>query len=106
MKVVLLLTALVVIVSSLSAQDLGDLGGFLSSDAGSLLNIPPPRGDVPAGRGAAAGRGAPAARGAQPAGPPADRLAVLRDLLAKANAPLTPQQEAGLNAVMDAEIPA
>jgi len=85
----------------LAAQDLGDLGGFLGGDAGGLLNIPAPRGNTPppANRGAAPARGGPAAA------PPVDRLVRIREMLAQANAPLTPQQEAALNALLDAEIP-
>ena len=72
-----------------SAQDV-DFGAF--SDAGALLT------PVPAARGNAA-RGAAAP-------PPPDRLARLRDPLAKAEAPLTKEQEAELNKVLNAEIPA
>src|SRR5436853_5734459 len=67
-------------------QDI-DLG--LGGDASSLLNIPAPRGNTPA-------RGAPSGRGATGAAS-VDRLARLRQVLAQANAPLSPDQETGLN---------
>src|SRR5947208_7612561 len=72
-----------------------DLG--LGGDASSLLNIPAPRGNTPA-------RGAPSGRGATGAAS-VDRLARLRQVLAQANAPLSPDQETGLNTLVGAEIP-
>ena len=76
------------------AQDV-DFGAF--GDAGSLLTPSAPA------RGAAA---APA-RGAAPAPtvPPPDRLVRLRDALAKAEAPMTKEQETELNKLLDSEIP-
>src|SRR5678816_2400557 len=71
------------------------------------LNIPAPRGNTPTApaRGAApAGRGTPApARGATPT--PVDRLVKLRELLAASNLPLSKEQETGLTALLNAEIP-
>src|SRR4026208_823017 len=69
-----------------------DLGAF-----GAL----PLGGPAPAARGAAT-----PARGAAPAAPPPDRLVRLRDVLAKAEVPLTKEQETDLNKLMDTEIPA
>jgi len=74
------------------AQDV-DFGAF--SDAGALLTPV-----APAVRGAT-----PPARAAGPAVPPPDRLLKLRDALAKAEAPMTKEQETALNALMDTEIP-
>ena len=107
MKCVVVSFAVLLLSSSLFAQEI-DLG--LGGDVNSLLNIPAPRGNTPAApaRGAApAGRGAPApARGAAPnAAPPVDRLARLRDVLAGANIPLSKEQETGLAALINAEIP-
>src|SRR5437016_14625410 len=78
------------------AQDI-DLG--LGGDASSLLNIPAPRGNTPA-------RGAAPARATAPNAPPVDRLVRIRELLAQANAPLSMEQENGLNALLTTEIPA
>jgi hypothetical protein len=66
---------------------------------GDLLDIPAPRGAAPA-RG-----GPPPGRGAAPAAPPVDRLVRLRELLGQANAPLTKEQETGLNGLLNSEIP-
>src|SRR5262245_10521077 len=66
---------------------------------GDLLDIPAPRGAAPA-RGAA-----PPARGAAPNTPPVDRLVRLRELLVSANAPMTKEQETGLNGLISTEIP-
>jgi len=80
--------------TSAFAQEI-DLG--LGGDASSLLNIPAPRGNSPA-RGNAPNRGA--------AKPPAvDRLVRLRQMLVQANAPLSTEQEAGLTALMNSEMP-
>jgi hypothetical protein len=76
-------------VTSLLAQDV-DFGAF--SDA-------PPAMAAPAARGAAP------TRGAVTAPPPPDRLVRLRDILLKAEAPLTREQETALNAIITAEIP-
>jgi len=85
------------------AQDI-DLG--LGGDASSLLNIAAPRGNTPARGAAPAARGGAPARGAAPnAAPPADRLKRLREMLSQANQPLSPEQETGLNALLNAEIP-
>jgi hypothetical protein len=76
------------------AQDV-DLG--LGGDVSSLLNLPVPRGNTPAARGAdARGRGS---------NTPVDRLARIRELLAGASLPLTRDQEASLNALVSNEIP-
>jgi hypothetical protein len=69
------------------------------SGIGDLLDIPAPRGAAPA-RGAA-----PPARGAAPNAPPVDRLVRLRELLVQSNAPLTKEQETGLNGLLNAEVP-
>jgi hypothetical protein len=103
-----ILIATFLVASPVLAQDI-DLG--LGGDASSLLNIAAPRGNAPAApaRGAApAGRGAaPAgARGAAPNAPPVDRLVRLREMLAAANAPLSKEQETGLNTLLNVEIPA
>jgi hypothetical protein len=106
MKRMLWVTAMLLLPWTLLAQDLGDVGGFLGGDVGGLLNIPAPRGDAP-GRGAPpAARGAQPPRGGQPAAAPVDRLAGLREMLTKSGAPLTAQQEASLNVLLDTEIPA
>src|SRR5688500_20299636 len=68
-----------------------DFGAF--GDPGSLLTPGPP-----------AARGAAPARGNATPPPPPDRLVRLRDTLAKAEAPLTKEQEADLNKLLDAEI--
>jgi hypothetical protein len=78
------------------AQDV-DFGAF--GDAGTLLSPSAP--SAPA-RGAAPAAG----RGAAPVVPPPDRLVRLRDALVKAEAPMTKDQEAALNKLLDAEIPA
>lgn len=83
--------ALVLMAVPAFAQDV-DFGAF--SDAPPL----PPA--------AAAARGAAPARGAvAPAPAPVDRLVRLRDVLVKAEAPLTKEQETALNALINAEIP-
>jgi hypothetical protein len=74
------------------AQDV-DFGAF--NDPGSLL-----------GPAAPAARGATPARGAATAPSPPDRLVRLREVLLKAEAPLTKDQEVELNKVIDTEIPA
>ena len=106
MKRAVLIIAIVFLASPVFAQDI-DLG--LGGDVSNLLNIAAPRGNAPAApaRGAApAGRGAPApARGAAPNAPPVDRLVRLREMLASANTPLSKEQEAGLNTLLNAEIP-
>jgi hypothetical protein len=104
--------ALLLITTPAFAQEI-DLG--LGGDVGGLLNLPAPtgRGAPPAGaRGAApagargdGARGAAPPRGAAPNTPPVDRLLKLRELLAGANAPLSPQQETGLNSLLTTEIP-
>jgi len=92
MKRRLSVLAFVLFATQAWAQDV-DFGAF--GDAGSLLG--------PA-RGAAA---APARGGAAaPNVPPPDRLVRLRDALAKAEAPMTKEQEAELNKLLDTEIPA
>src|SRR4029434_9593461 len=83
----------VLLATAAYAQDV-DFGAF--GDPGSLLG--------PSSPSPAAARGAPA-RGAAPA-PPPDRLVRLRDVLSKAEAPLTKEQETELNKLLDAEIPA
>jgi len=95
MKRLLILLALVLIATQAYAQDV-DFGAF--GDAGSLLGPSAPA------RGATA---APARGGAAaPNVPPPDRLVRLRDALVKAEAPMTKEQEAELNKLLDAEIPA
>jgi hypothetical protein len=74
------------------AQDV-DFGAF--SDPSSMLSPVAP-----------AARGATPARGAAPVPAPPDRLVRLRDALLKAEVPLSPAQEAELNKLLDAEIPA
>src|SRR5215470_13918195 len=94
MKRPVLILILILFASPIFAQEI-DLG--LGGDASSLLNIAAPRGNAPA-RGAAPNRGAANA-------PPVDRLANLRQLLVQSNAPLTPEQETGLGALLNSEIP-
>jgi len=90
--------AILIVAAPAFAQEI-DLG--LGGDVSSLLNLPAPRGNTPAGRG-----NAPApARGAAPNVPPPDRLVRLRELMATANTPLTKEQEAALNALINNEIP-
>jgi hypothetical protein len=91
MKRLLGLLVLVLSASPALAQDV---------DFGAFDDLPPP----PA---ASAPRGAPAtaARGAVTPPPPPDRLVRLREVLLKAEAPLTKEQETALNALMAAEIP-
>jgi hypothetical protein len=93
MKRFLGLLTFVLLASHAYAQEV-DFGAF--GDAGSLLS-----GGAPP-----AARGANPARGAAPALPPPDRLVRLRDALVKAEAPMTKEQEADLNKLLDAEIPA
>src|SRR5262249_49167381 len=69
-----------------------DFGTF--GDPGALL-----------GPAAPAARGGAPARGAAPVPPPPDRLVRLRETLAKAEAPLTKEQETDLNKLLDTEIP-
>jgi hypothetical protein len=69
-------------------------------DFGAFDDLPPPPA-ASAPRGAAA----PAARGAVTPPPPPDRLLRLREVLLKAEAPLTKEQETALNAIMATEIP-
>src|SRR6478752_3989712 len=102
MKKLLIALVLVCFAVPLFGQDV-DLG--LSGDASSLLNIPAPRGNAPARGAAPPARGAAPNRGGTNAAP-VDRLVRLRQLLAQSNNPLTPEQETGLNALMNAEIPA
>ena len=73
------------------AQDV-DFGAF--GDPGSMLGPVAP-----------AARGAAPARGAATPPPPPDRLVRLRDTLAKAEVPMTKEQETELNKLLDAEIP-
>src|SRR4029453_13248841 len=84
----------VLLATAAYAQDV-DFGAF--GDPGGLLG---PGSPSPAPRGAAPARGA-----AAPA-PPPDRLGRLRDILSKAEAPLTKEQETELNKLLNAEIPA
>ena len=94
MKRLLSVLAFVLFATQAWAQDV-DFGAF--GDAGSLLG---PSGPA---RGAAA---APARGGAAaPNVPPPDRLVRLRDALAKAEAPMTKEQETELNKLLDTEIP-
>ena len=72
------------------AQDV-DFGAF--GDPGSMLGPIAP-----------AARGATPARGAATPPPPPDRLVRLRDTLAKAEVPMTKEQETELNKLLDAEI--
>ena len=89
-----LVAFLLLAVGAAHAQDV-DFGAF--GDPGSLLG--------PTASPAAA-RGAAPARGAATPTPPPDRLVRLRDALAKAEVPLTKDQEVELNKVLDTEIPA
>ena len=75
------------------AQDV-DFGAF--DEPGAMLGGAPP-----AARGAA-----PAARGNVTPPPPPDRLVRMRDVLAKADAPLTKEQETELTKLLETEIPA
>ena len=86
------------------AQD--DLGGFLGGggDAGFLIDVP--TGGGGGARGGGGRGGAAGARGAAPQQPAVDRLVSLKDILSKAGAPVTPDQEKALNALLDKEIPA
>jgi hypothetical protein len=110
MRPFLLTLAIVLLASPVLAQEI-DLG--LGGDVGGLLNLPAPTGrgtPAPGARGAApaaaGARGAAAPpRGAAPNAPPLDRLVRLRELLTASSAPLSPQQETGLNALLNAEIP-
>src|SRR5262245_15281873 len=95
MKRIFMMCLFLSLAAPLFAQEI-DLG--LGGDASSLLNIAAPRGNAPA-RGAAPNRGAANA-------PPVDRLVRLRQLLVQQNAPLTPEQDTALSALMNAEIPA
>ncbi len=99
MKRVMLATACIFLVSPVFAQEV-DLG--LAGDASSLLNLPAPRGNMPA-RGTASARGDQTSRAAAPV---VDRLVRLRELLAGANLPLAKEQEVALNSFLNAEIPA
>jgi hypothetical protein len=92
MKRALSVLAFVFLASNVHAQDV-DFGAF--GDAGSLLGGP-----APAARGATPARGV-----AAPVAPP-DRLVRLRDALAKAEMPMTKEQESELNKLLDTEIPA
>lgn len=86
----------VLLATAAYAQDV-DFGAF--ADPGSLLG--------PAGSPApAAARGTAPARGAAPTAPRLDRLVRLRDVLAKAEAPLAKEQETELNKLLDEAIPA
>jgi hypothetical protein len=95
MKRLLSVLAFILFATQAWAQDV-DFGAF--GDAGSLLGPSAPA------RGAAA---APARGGtAAPNVPPPDRLVRLREALAKAEAPMTKEQETELNKILDTEIPA
>jgi len=87
--------AFVLVATAAYAQDV-DFGAF--GDPGSLLG--------PGSSAPAATRGAAPARGAATPAPPPDRLVRLRDVLAKAEAPLTKEQETELNKLLDEAIPA
>ena len=91
MKRLLSVLAFVLLATQAWAQDV-DFGAF--GDAGSLLG--------PSRAAAAPARGGAAA----PNVPPPDRLLRLRDALAKAEAPMTKEQEVELNKLLDTEIPA
>ena len=95
MKQALGFVAFLLLSVSAHAQDV-DFGAF--GDPGSLLG---PSAPSPAARG-----GAAPARGAATPAPPPDRLVRLRDALARAEVPLTRDQEVELNKVLDGEIPA
>jgi hypothetical protein len=94
MRRIILALVCVVIAAPAFAQDV-DLG--LGGDVSSLLNLPAPRGNTPTARGGD-GRG-------RRTNALADRLVRVRELLAGASLPLTKDQEASLNALMNAEIP-
>jgi len=100
MKRMMLTIACVILASPIFAQEI-DLG--LGGDVSNLLNLPAPRGSMPA-RGAASARGDQSSRGA--GAPPVDRLVRLRELLLSANLPLAREQEAALNSFLNAEISA
>ena len=91
MKRSVTLLALILLASPAFSQDV-DFGAF--GDPGSLLTPIAP-----------AARGATPARGTPTPVPPPDRLVRLREALLKAEAPLTKEQETGLNKLLDAEIP-
>jgi hypothetical protein len=99
MKRLVWLITLLLVAGPAFAQEALDLGGFLGGDIGDLLNI-----DAPRGTPARAPARAPA-RGAAPAGPPVDRLVRLREMLLQQSAPLAKEQEAAINAMLNAEIP-
>jgi len=100
---VILLIAISFLASPMFAQEI-DLG--LGGDVSGLLNLPAPRGNTPARGTAPAGRGTAApARGTAPNTPPIDRLMRLREILARANTPLSKEQEAALTALVNGEIP-
>src|SRR5262249_15995067 len=101
MKRLLFLIVTSCLATPIFAQDI-DLG--LGGDVSGLLNIPAPRGNTPARGANANARGNGPARGA--ANAPVDRLVRLRDVLVQSNDPLSSEQEAGLNAMMNTEIPA
>jgi hypothetical protein len=103
MKQLMLFIAIGLFVRPVLAQDI-DLG--LGGDVGNLLNIPAPGGNAPARGNAAPARGTPPARGAAAPPRPVDRLMRLRELLTEANMPLSKEQEAGLDALVNSEIPA
>jgi len=100
MKRMMLTIACVILASPIFAQEI-DLG--LGGDVSNLLNLPAPRGSMPA-RGAASARGDQSSRGA--GAPPVDRLVRLRELLLSANLPLAREQEAALNSFLNAEVSA
>ena len=102
MKQFLLTIVIASVATPLFAQDI-DLG--LGGDVSGLLNIAAPRGNQPA-RGNANARGTTNARGGATSTPPVDRLVRLRELLTQSNLPLSPEQETGLNALMNTEVPA
>jgi hypothetical protein len=102
MKRLLLTIVIASVATPLFAQNI-DLG--LGGDVSSLLNIAAPRGNQPA-RGDANARGNANARGGATNTAPVDRLVRLRELLAQSNLPLSPEQETGLNALMNTEVPA
>src|SRR5262245_29531317 len=96
MKRFFLTISLLLLASPLFAQDVDLIG---AGGIGDLLDIPAPRGAAPPSRGAAP------ARGAAPNAPPVDRLVRLRELMNQASAPLNKEQEAGLNNLINTEIP-
>src|SRR5262245_12447473 len=99
MKCAIRILALLLFMNPALAQEI-DLG--LAGDVGGLLNIPAPAGN----RGAPARGAAPAPRGAAPTAPPVDRLVRLRELMANASLPLSKEQEAALNTLLNGEVPA